>query len=641
MKFLSELKVAQLLLIMIAVLAIGFLAVGGAFYFYQSSQNEVTTEVEKYQSFAVKVSELDVLVLTSRRHEKDFLLRFDDKYVARHAENTEKINALLTDLKANAPTTAFAEKLAEIETDLKAYREGAILTFDEVIRKGLNEDIGLRGKMRDAVHNVEDEVNAHNNDTMLAKMLMMRRHEKDFIIREDEKYIARNTKRLAEFKELLKKVDLPSSSKKKILPLIQTYYDTFIELSSSTLKINRLINEFRAEVHKAEPVVEKLLADSLAQSNLVAVDGEKQKRQFLYIFLGLLALIAALVTAAVYFISKLIQNESERLNDSVINLLGATADLSDRDFTVKVPVAEDITGAVSDALNMMTGQVSGVLNQVTAIARNVQSSAELVQNQGEVVTNLAEQERAQVETTMQGLNLASDNMNQISELSNKCNDFAATATSTTEKALQQVLETATGINGIRETIAETEKRIKRLGERSQEISSVVDIINSVAERTQVLALNASMQAAAAGEAGKGFSVVADEVQRLAQSSRESTSEISTLVSNIQSETAETMGAMNKAISQVVDGTKMAEDSGNQMRETQKATSELVELVRQVASSSEQQAKSSLILRDDAKQIVDSTEKTAEQLDEQSVATQNLVELANKLNESVSVFKLPE
>jgi methyl-accepting chemotaxis protein len=204
----------------------------------------------------------------------------------------------------------------------------------------------------------------------------------------------------------------------------------------------------------------------------------------------------------------------------------------------------------------------------------------------------------------------------------------------------QVTETATGINGIRETISETEKRIKRLGERSQEISSVVDIINNVAERTQVLALNASMQAAAAGEAGRGFSVVADEVQRLAKSSRESTSEITTLVGNIQAETSETMAAMNSAISQVIQGTKMAEDSGKQMLETQKTTDELLAVVQQVAEGSELQAKSSNQLRDDAGLIVTSTQTTAEYLEGQAKVSQYLVDQSEKLNESVAVFKLP-
>ena len=334
------------------------------------------------------------------------------------------------------------------------------------------------------------------------------------------------------------------------------------------------------------------------------------------------------------------EKENEELNTSIINLLGAAADMSERDFTIQVPVAADITGSVSDALNLMSTQVSTVLKDVTNIAKNVQNSAVQVQEQGVSVSEVAALERTQVEGTMEALAKASETMESISNLANNCNVIAVRASESTQQAVNQVTETATGINGIRETISETEKRIKRLGERSQEISSVVDIINNVAERTQVLALNASMQAAAAGEAGRGFSVVADEVQRLAKSSRESTSEITTLVGNIQAETSETMAAMNNAIGQVIQGTKMAEDSGKQMLETQKTTNELLEVVKKVAEGSELQAKSSNQLRDDARQIVVSTQATAEQLEEQAKVSQYLVDQSEKLNESVAIFKLP-
>ena len=334
------------------------------------------------------------------------------------------------------------------------------------------------------------------------------------------------------------------------------------------------------------------------------------------------------------------EKDNDELNNSIINLLNAAADLSERDFTTQVPVAADITGSVSDALNLMSGQVSSVLKDVAGIAKNVQTSAQDVQQKGVSVSEVAAQERVQVEETMLALSKASETMESISELAKNCNVIAVRASESTQQAVNQVTETATGINGIRETISETEKRIKRLGERSQEISSVVDIINNVAERTQVLALNASMQAAAAGEAGRGFSVVADEVQRLAKSSRESTSEITTLVGNIQAETSETMAAMNSAISQVIEGTKMAEESGKQMLETQKTTDELLTVVKQVAEGSELQAKSSNQLRDDAGLIVSSTQATAEQLEEQAKVSQYLVDQSEKLNESVSVFKLP-
>jgi methyl-accepting chemotaxis protein len=193
---------------------------------------------------------------------------------------------------------------------------------------------------------------------------------------------------------------------------------------------------------------------------------------------------------------------------------------------------------------------------------------------------------------------------------------------------------------IRETISETEKRIKRLGERSQEITGVVEIINNIAERTHILALNASMQAAAAGDAGRGFAVVADEVQRLAESSRQSTSEIAGLVSNIQTETAETMATMNKAIEQVVEGSELAQASGVQMQATQETTAELASAVAMIAKHSLVQAHASNNLREQTEKVQQSTRETNAELKQQADQTGSLVQFSKQLLESVNVFKLP-
>jgi methyl-accepting chemotaxis protein len=203
-----------------------------------------------------------------------------------------------------------------------------------------------------------------------------------------------------------------------------------------------------------------------------------------------------------------------------------------------------------------------------------------------------------------------------------------------------VNETVRGMEGIRESIAEAEKRIKRLGERSQEITGIVNLINTIAERTHVLALNASMQAAAAGDAGRGFAVVAEEVQRLAESSRQATQQIAQLVSNIQIETADTINTVNRTISQVVSGSELAAKSGAQMRETQQSTASLVELVKRITSSSQVQMKIATELRNRVHQIGASTEKTAAEILLQSEATADLSKSADRLVESVRVFKLP-
>ena len=334
------------------------------------------------------------------------------------------------------------------------------------------------------------------------------------------------------------------------------------------------------------------------------------------------------------------ERENEDLNNSVVQLLQAVAQLSNKDLTAKAPVTANVIGTVSDSINLLSYETGRVLSEVTSIAAQVKLSTERVKRQGESVTATAAAERSDVERAGENLANASKVMTQVAELAAASNRAAEQATSSTVTALASVNETVKGMEGIRESIAEAEKRIKRLGERSQEITGIVNLINTIAERTHVLALNASMQAAAAGDAGRGFAVVAEEVQRLAESSRQATQQIAQLVNNIQIETSDTINTVNKTISQVVLGSEIAARSGAQMRETQQSTASLVELVKRITSSAQVQMKITTELRNRVHQIGASTEKTAAEILLQSEATADLSKSADRLVESVRVFKLP-
>lgn len=335
------------------------------------------------------------------------------------------------------------------------------------------------------------------------------------------------------------------------------------------------------------------------------------------------------------------ERENESLNNSVIELLHAVNMLSQKDLTARAPVTSNIIGTVSDAINQLTDETSKVLNGVNLIASQVAQASGKVRVQGELVSKTANDERKNVGEMIVSLDNVTQSMNQVAELATQSNRSAERATQATDTALATVNTTVKGMESIREIIAETEKRIKRLGERSQEISGIVNLINTISERTHVLALNASMQAAVAGEAGRGFAVVAEEVQRLAESSRNATQQISTLVNNIQLETNETISTVNRTIGQVVQGSEQAQKAGEQMRITQEITGELVDLVRRISSASEQQKTMSGQLLLSVQRLGQSNESTALQIDTQSQETQSLLSSAQQLVESVNVFKLPK
>ena len=339
--------------------------------------------------------------------------------------------------------------------------------------------------------------------------------------------------------------------------------------------------------------------------------------------------------------TNVVEIENETLNNSILKLLETVAQLAQKDLTVKAIVSEDMTGPIADALNMMSSETSKVLNEVMDVSNEIAETSDFVKSQSDNVILLAENERNVVELTVAELKSASDTMVKINKLAKLSNTAAEDASKSTKTAMSTVTNTVSSINKIRDTIRETEKRIKRLGERSQEINSAVNLINNISERTHILALNASMHAASAGEAGRGFAVVADEVQRLAESSREATSEIETLVNNIQLETSSTVNTMNELTSQVVEGSKLAEQAGNEMDETQTTTGYLVDMVQKIAQGASMQNQRTSKLRERADIIRGSVNKTADHLQEQAIHTTKLVQQALSLVKAVSVFKIKE
>jgi len=332
--------------------------------------------------------------------------------------------------------------------------------------------------------------------------------------------------------------------------------------------------------------------------------------------------------------------DNERLNNSVIGLFSAMGALAQKDLTVRAPVTDDIIGTLGDAINQLTDVTATVLHHVTKVAGVVEAASERMKQQSDVVNEMAKEEDVIVVRLISNLETAMASIGEVAIFARDSNRAAAEATKSTESAMETVQATLVGMNAIRETISEMEKRIKRLGERSQEISQIVNLINTISERTHVLSLNAAMQAAMAGEAGRGFAVVAEEVQRLAENSRQATGQIANLVQNIQVETNDTIATVNKTIEQVVNESELAHNAGERMRETHEATARLVRLVATIATSSAEQTKIAAVLRTAADEIAQFTEKTAEQLVAQNQSAASLVSASQKLVDAISVFKLP-
>lgn len=333
------------------------------------------------------------------------------------------------------------------------------------------------------------------------------------------------------------------------------------------------------------------------------------------------------------------EEQKNTLNSSVISLIQNVFQLSQRDLTIRVPVAEDVTGAVSDSINQLAESIETTLQEVIGVSHRVTHASSQIRSQSDNVRSHTNNEQEEISQTLEGLESVIKGMQLIAKLASLSHTNSKHAIKTSENAMVSVSETINSINKIRQTIHEAEKRIKRLGERSQEIGGIVSLINNISERTHVLSLNASMHAASAGEAGRGLMVVVDEVQRLAENSREATAEIETLVNNIQLETSDTIQIMNTVITDVVTGTRLAEEAGERMNETRTTTNTLVESVVRIAKSAISQARLATQLRERATSIDESTAITNSEMLLQSELSEQLVQAAEELQQSVSVFKL--
>lgn len=334
-----------------------------------------------------------------------------------------------------------------------------------------------------------------------------------------------------------------------------------------------------------------------------------------------------------------IEQDHQQLNQSVSSLLDAVFDLSERNLSVRAKVTEDATGPLADAINQLAEDTADVLKQVREVATSVETTSQDVNQSALAVNKLAQLEQSEAEETAAQLETIRQRLDAIALSAQQANRVADTTANTTRQAQSSVSRSVENITSIRTTVQETGKRLKRLGERSQEISQIIDVINNLSERTTVLALNASMQATAAGEAGRGFSMIAEEIQRLAENSRDSTNQISTLVRNIQQEANTTIATMDHTIEQVVNGSALAEEAAQQMQATLETTNELVASVEHIAAASAEQVAISKSLQTRAERILEATQSTGKELLSLTGLTQNMAEYGQRLVKSVNVFKL--
>jgi len=332
--------------------------------------------------------------------------------------------------------------------------------------------------------------------------------------------------------------------------------------------------------------------------------------------------------------------QNERNQQAILRLLDEMGSLADGDLTVQATVTEDITGTIADSFNFAIEELRKLVATVNDTALMVDMATKQTENTAAHLAKAADNQANEINAATESIVSMAASIEEVSGNAERSSDVARHSVEVAHKGGEAVRRTIDGMNAIRETIQETSKRIKRLGESSQEIGNIVELINDIAEQTNILALNASIQASMAGEAGRGFAVVADEVQRLAERSTNATKQIEVLVRTIQADTNEAVVSMERSTTDVVGGALLAENAGAALDEIEQVSNQIASLVQNISSSARQQAGSAADVTRRTTKLREIGSQTGKAASATAASISKLSELATQLRKTVEGFALP-
>ena len=338
-----------------------------------------------------------------------------------------------------------------------------------------------------------------------------------------------------------------------------------------------------------------------------------------------------------------LEQDAKKTNDvnqaAILRLMNELQEVADGNLTVQATVSEDITGAIADSVNYTVEELRGLVGRINNTAEQVNTASTQARDIATRLLTASEAQSQEIKDTGDKVLKMASQINDVSKNAGESAKVARASLEAAERGQRAVLNQISGMNEIREQIQETAKRIKRLGESSQEIGEIVELITDITEQTNVLALNAAIQAASAGEAGRGFSVVAEEVQRLADRSAEAAKQIGALVRTIQTDTQDAVAAMEKSTQGVVEGAKLSDAAGNALSDIGRVSRQLTDQVEKIASATNDQAQSAGGVAHSIERILTVTEQTSQGTRQAAQSIGQLATLARELKASVARFRV--
>jgi methyl-accepting chemotaxis protein len=581
----------------------GVLGIAGIYFAGAASQDGYSQAERAAQTMSAQANRLGEELLQSRRHEKDFLLRNDLQYAERHSKLSKDIARDIAAMSAQAKSEEhpdLAGKIDQIGAGYAAYEKnfGAVVERKRML--GLNENSGLEGALRKSVQNIEKTLNEYDQPRLIVTMLMMRRHEKDFMLRRDAKYGEEMKKRSAEFSTRLAATDLPASVKNDILQKLAAYQRDFFAWMEAALALAQEMKTTSAAFAEIEPVadeVDKTIAASYAQA---AAANEESRNWTRWLMLCSIALVLLAVAGLAFLIGRSVSRPLSAMTAAMRELaagnfnvvlpgLGRRDEIGEMAHAVEVFKEKAIERARADAhareeqeraaaaerkrsLQVLADQFESA---VGGIVNTVSSSSTQLETAARTMTRTAEGNQQAAITVSTASAQASDNVRSAAAASEEL------ASSVGEIA-RQVQESARIASAAVEQAGKADSRIGELSQAAGRIGDVVKLITAIAEQTNLLALNATIEAARAGEAGRGFAVVAQEVKALASQTAKATDEIGGQIAMMQSATRESVQAIGEISSTIGRISEIAAGIAAAVEEQGAATQEMSRNVQQAA-----------------------------------------------------------
>ncbi|NDV28326.1 methyl-accepting chemotaxis protein [Desulfovibrio sp. JC010] len=625
----------------------GFLAVFAINFFGNKLVEESLTMEEN-------ALQLEIEMLQARRAEKDFIMRKSPKYLNNLKTTTKKMQARLDEL-ARGP---FKDLALQGKSLTSSYEKQFMVVADDYIKLGLTKDSGLLGKLRTAVRDAEEAVMG-NDKLYEAGILRLRRNEKDFMMRVDEKYLDKFHQNITALMSSVEESDFTSERKQYIIDKLKAYNDNMDQYAQMTLLIKSEQDKFRAVIHKMEPLLEDLakksgkhLHDQQGKINAAIVTAEAIAA------IILLAAILLIIRSILGPLSKLqtcaqevsngdfescnrisFHGELEALRitiaEMVIKLKKSMDEAEQKSIEAdnqaqKAQQAMEEANSEKEYANSLLETLSAIADDAGDITLSLNSAAEQLARQSSGIMDGADNQKHRVQETATAVDQMSATILEVASNSSNASEGTREAAEKAREGFSIVEQVVGATSQVQESAGELQAALAKQDQQAESIGEIMNVISDIADQTNLLALNAAIEAARAGEAGRGFAVVADEVRKLAEKTMTATQEVGTAISAIQAGTSASLDIMKTTDDAVTQCTELAEDAGDSLKTIVEIVNESANQVESIATATEEQSAAAEQINSSTMEINTISAEISENVAQSTEAADNVNQLASEL-----------